>query len=181
MEPKGTLTSPSERVSRIRRLAGDSELAANVAALLAQIGASPSLSPASAQLREFAERYTAAWCSQSAASVAACYSPNGALTINYGTPSVGTAAITEAAQGFMTAFPDMVVRMDELIHERDQPVYCWTLIGANTGPGGTGKKVNIGGFEVWKMGADRLIAESLGHFDSAAYQYQLEHGVEGAQ
>ncbi len=32
--------------------------------------------------------------------------------INDGTPSVGRAAITAAAQGFMTAFPDMLVTMD---------------------------------------------------------------------
>jgi hypothetical protein len=28
------------------------------------------------------------------------------------------------------------------------------------------------------FGEDGLIAESQGHFDSAAYQRQLEHGVE---
>ena len=40
-----------------------------------------------------------------------------------------------------------------------------------------GHRVRISGFEVWQIGADGLIAESLGHFDSAAYQHQLEHGV----
>ena len=59
------------------------------------------------ELREFASRYTAAWCSGDAVSVAAFFAPGGSLTINGGTPSVGRSAITEAAQGFMTAFPDL--------------------------------------------------------------------------
>jgi hypothetical protein len=41
------------------------------------------------ELRAFAMRYTAAWCSQDAASVAAFYSPVASLTINDGTPAVG--------------------------------------------------------------------------------------------
>lgn len=66
----------------------------------------------SPQLKSFGARYTAAWCSQNAASVAAFFSEGGSLQINQGTPSVGRAAITAAAQDFMTAFPDMVVTMD---------------------------------------------------------------------
>ena len=65
-------------------------------------------------LNDFAIRYTAAWCSQNAASVAAHFAERGSLTINGGEPAVGRAAITAAAQGFMTAFPDMVVKMDRL-------------------------------------------------------------------
>jgi hypothetical protein len=39
-----------------------------------------------ARLRDFAARYTAAWCSQNAPSVAACYAQDGSLTVNGGTP-----------------------------------------------------------------------------------------------
>jgi steroid delta-isomerase-like uncharacterized protein len=129
------------------------------------------------QLRNLAERYTAAWCSQNAASVAAFYSADGALTINDGPPSVGRAAITEAAQGFMTSFPDLRVVMDDLTINNERPIYHWTLQGTNTGPGGTGKRVRISGFEHWRIAADGLIAESKGHFDSAEYQRQLQQGA----
>ncbi len=62
----------------------------------------------SAQLKSFGARYTAACCSQNAASVAAFFSENPiSLQINNGAPSVGRTAITAAAQGFMTAFPDI--------------------------------------------------------------------------
>ncbi len=126
------------------------------------------------RLREFATSYTAAWCSQDAASVASFFAENGSLKINEGNPSVGRRAITAAAQGFMTAFPDMVVRMDAISLDADRAVYRWTLTGTNTGPGGTGNAVRISGYEEWTIGANGLIAESKGHFDEADYQRQLK-------
>ncbi|HEX6509345.1 MAG TPA: ester cyclase [Chloroflexota bacterium] len=129
------------------------------------------------QLRDFAQRYTAAWCSQDPTKVAGHYAPTGSLTINDGPPAVGRAAITESARGFMTAFPDMQVLMDDLSVEGPTIEYHWTLIGTNTGPGGTGNRVRIRGFEEWTIG-DGLIAESQGHYDQAEYDRQLQHGAE---
>jgi predicted ester cyclase len=131
------------------------------------------------ELREFASRYTAAWRSQDAASVAGFFAPGGSLTINGGTPSVGRNAIAEAAQGFMTAFPDLKVYMDDLLEERGKMIYRWTLEGTNSGPGGTGKRVRISGFEEWRIGNDGLVAESVGTFDAAEYQRQIEYGMDG--
>ena len=65
--------------------------------------------------RDFAKRYTAAGCSQNAAGVASFFAPNGSLKINDGEPAVGLTAITDAAQSFMTAFPDLRVAMDQLL------------------------------------------------------------------
>ena len=129
------------------------------------------------KLRDFAARYTAAWCSQDPASVAAFYAVEGSLTVNGGTPAVGRNAITEVARSFMTAFPDMRVVMDELLVQGDRAEYHWTLIGTNTGPGGTGHRVRISGFEKWRIGADGLIASSQGHFDAGEYRRQLEQGI----
>jgi uncharacterized protein (TIGR02246 family) len=133
--------------------------------------------PELSQLRDFAKRYTAAWCSQDAPSVAAFFAPNGSLSVN-GAPNLGRRAITEVAQGFMTAFPDLRLLMDDIVPQGDHAVYHWTFIGTNAGPGGTGHRVRFSGFEEWKFGEDGLIAESQGHFDSAAYQRQLECGVQ---
>jgi hypothetical protein len=110
--------------------------------------------------------------------VAAHYAEDGSLTINGGDPSVGRAAITEAARSFMDAFPDMRVMMDELRAGADGTEYHWTLVGTNTGPGGTGRSVRISGFEQWTIGEDGLIARSLGHFDEAEYRRQLAMGVD---
>ena len=129
------------------------------------------------RVRDFARRYTAAWCSQDPAQVAGHYAPDGSLTINDGVPAVGRDAITEVARSFMAAFPDMQVLMDDLVAKDRRIEYHWTLIGTNTGPGGTGNRVRFSGFEEWTIGDDGLIAQSKGHFDQAEYERQLERGV----
>jgi hypothetical protein len=129
-------------------------------------------------MREFAMDYTAAWSSQRPAKVAEHFSEKGSLTINGGTPSVGRTAITSAAQGFMTAFPDMVVTMDSLhVVDENHAVYHWMLTGTNSGPNGTGKSVRIHGYEEWTLGGDGLIEKSLGHYDQAEYDRQLQQGA----
>jgi hypothetical protein len=129
--------------------------------------------PGSDQLRDFAERYTAAWCSQDPASVASFFAPNGSLAINGGKAAVGRDAITAVAQSFMEAFPDLHLEMNDLRIRDGLPEYHWTLSGTNTGPGGDGKPVRISGWEVWHIGNDGLIDESKGNFDEEDYLRQL--------
>ena len=156
----------------------------------------------SGEINNFAKKYTEAWCSQNPESVAAFFAENGSLSVNDGPPAVGRAAIAKEAQAFMTTFPDMVVTMDDVSRDSDRTKFHWTLTGTNTGPGGTGKRVRISGYELWKIDNraggsratwagkpervdeqggesinDGLIAESKGHFDSAEYERQLKHGV----
>src|SRR6266550_4414924 len=130
------------------------------------------------KLKEFANRYAKAWCSQDPESVAAFFAERGSLGINNGPPAVVRAAIAREAQAFMTAFPDIVVTKDEVMHDEEGTKFHWTLTGTNTGPGGTGKRVRISGYELWKIDNDGLIAESKGHFDSTEYERQLKHGVD---
>jgi len=131
----------------------------------------------SAELKGFATKYTAAWCSQNAASVAAFFSDGGSLKINSAIPSVGRTAIAGAVQDFMTAFPDLVVTMDGINLDQDLAIYRWTLTGTNSGPGGTRRVVRISGYEQWTIAADGLIAASRGHFDEADYRQQLNAGI----
>jgi len=126
------------------------------------------------EMREFAGRYTAAWCSRDADRVAAFYSTDGSLSVNGDVPAVGRGAIAELAQSFITAFPDLHLIMDRLVMHEQAVEYHWTLTGTNTGPGGTGNRVRISGLERWRVGTDGLIAVSQGQFDSADYRRQLE-------
>ena len=135
------------------------------------------MDPDEGQLRELAVRYTEAWCSGDPACVAARYAPDGSLAINGGAPSVGRSAITGAAKSFMDAFPDMQVLLDDVRLRKGGAEYHWTLVGTNTGPGGTGNRVRIGGYEEWKI-VDGLIAASQGHYDEAEYDRQVGHGVD---
>jgi len=130
------------------------------------------------ELSNFAKRYAEAWCSRDPRKVAAFFTENGSISINNGPPAVGRAAIAKEAQAFVTTFPDMVVTFDKLEPREGAVAFHWTLTGTNTGPGGTGKKVRISGYELWKIDNNGLIAESKGHFDSAAYERQLKEGID---
>src|SRR5262245_54869355 len=109
-----------------------------------------------ARLHNFATRYAAAWCSQDPESVASFFAPDGSLKVNDDPPAIGRHAITQVARGFMIAFPDMQVLMDGVSGEGDRAVFRWTLVGTNTGPGGTGRAVRISGFEEWQFDSDGL-------------------------
>ena len=125
------------------------------------------------ELTEFAERYAKAWGSRKPDDVAAFFAEKGSISINDGAPAVGRAAIAREALAFMTTFPDLIVTFDKLESRGDRTAFHWTLTGTNTGPGGTGNKVRISGYELWKIGNDGLIAESKGHFDATDYKKQL--------
>lgn len=133
--------------------------------------------PGLTELHDFVARYTAAWCRHRPESVAAFFSEDGTYLINDNPPAVGRSAIAAVAQSFMTAFPDLVVVMDDVRQRSDAVEYYWTLTGTNTGPGGTGSKVRVSGFEQWSIGSGGLIASSRGHFDAAEYQRQLHENT----
>ena len=126
------------------------------------------------KLTEFAKRYAQAWCSHNPERVVAFFGENASLKVNDDAPAIGRKAIAEIARGFMRDFPDMVVTFDKLESQGDATAFHWTLIGTNTGPGGTGNRVRISGYELWKIGNNGLIAESKGHFDAADYERQLK-------
>jgi nuclear transport factor 2 (NTF2) superfamily protein len=122
------------------------------------------------RVRELARSYAAAWCSHDPARVAAHYGAGGTIAINGGEP----AEITDVAQAFIAAFPDIEVLMDDLVFSDDVVEFRWTFTGTSAE---TGKWVRISGFEEWRLGDDGLIAESQGHYDQAEYDRQLEHGA----
>jgi predicted ester cyclase len=75
------------------------------------------------------------------------------------------------------AFPDLTVTIDSLTIAPNGAMFHWTLGGTNTGPGGTGKRIRISGYELWRIDNDGLISESKGHFDAAEYERQLKQGT----
>ena len=125
------------------------------------------------QAREFAARYTAAWCSGNPAEVARHYAPEGSLTINDGTPSVGYADITAAAKAFMDAFPDLIVLFDDLHSGSSGPEYHWTLDGTHAE---TGNHVRVSGYELWDLD-EGVIRCSRGFYDQREYDRQVSGGV----
>jgi len=124
-------------------------------------------------LTEFATRYAAAWSGKDPVKFGSFYEENGSLIVN-GTASVGREAIVATARAYMAAFPDMVVKLDSLRQEDNNTIFHWTWTGTNTGPGGTGRAVNLRGYERWTIGPNGLIKVSDGHFDNDEYQRQLK-------
>ena len=108
--------------------------------------------------------------------MAGFFASAGTLKVNDAAPATGRDAIAAVAQGFMSAFPDLQVSMDDVADEGSRARYYWTLVGTNTGPGGTGGRVRISGLESWQLSPEGLIQESLGRFDAADYQRQLAGG-----
>jgi len=129
------------------------------------------------ELRDFAARYTEAWCSHEADTTAGFFAEEGSIAVNGGAPAVGRAEIAQLVQGFYDAFPETVVIMDAVRGAGDKAVYLWTYKGTNTGPGGTGRRVRFNGWEAWTFSEKGLIASSIGTFDVAEYERQLAEGV----
>jgi hypothetical protein len=125
----------------------------------------------------FGKKYAQAWSSQKPEEVSKFFAPDGSLTVNDGDPAIGTESITNVAKGFMDAFPDMIVTMDSLVTKSNKTEFYWTLIGTNTGAGGTGNKVRISGFEQWIFNEEGLVQESIGSFDAEEYNRQLNEGA----
>ena len=125
------------------------------------------------ELEKFATRYAEAWSSRDPEMLGSFYAENGTLRINGGEPSVGRDAVTETARSYMTAFPDMVVRLVELRETDGAVEFHWHWTGTNTGPGGIGNAVDLRGYEQWTLDDAGLILMSNGYFDNAEYQRQM--------
>lgn len=124
----------------------------------------------------FARSYSQAWSGVRPEFVASFFEEDGSLQVNESEPAIGIDEISNIAKGFMTDLPDMVVRYDSLVTKPNGTEFHWTLIATNTGPGGTGNKVDVSGYELWEMGENNLIKKSLGSFPSEEYERQVNSG-----
>ncbi len=122
---------------------------------------------------EFGQRYTEAWNSKIPEKMASFYAEDGTLTVNNGTPAIGRKQLAETAQSYMEAFPDLELTMDSLTRGNGTYRYYWTFKGTNTGPNGTGKKVDFSGYEEWTMNDQGLVQTSVGTYDAEEYERQL--------
>ena len=126
------------------------------------------------QMVEFGKNYAEAWTSKMPEKMASFYAEDGMLTVNNGTPAIGRKQLAETAQSYMEAFPDMVLIMDSLTARNGKYRFYWTFIGTNSGPGGTGNKVDFSGFEEWTINDQRLVQKSIGTYDAEDYERQLK-------
>jgi len=124
----------------------------------------------------FAKSYAQAWCGVRPDFVAMFFEENGALQLNESKPAKGRAEIAKVVNGFMEDLPDMVVSYDSLVKKAEGTEFHWTLTATASGPGGSGNKVEVSGYEFWQLGENNLILNSHGHFPTEEYNRQL--GIE---
>lgn len=125
------------------------------------------------KMLDFGQKYTDAWNSKVPEKMASFYAEDGTLTVNDGTPAVGRKQLAETAKSYMDAFPDLELTMDSLTEENGTYRYYWTFKGTNSGPKGTGNKVDFSGFEEWTMNDQGLVQKSIGTYDAEKYEKQL--------
>jgi steroid delta-isomerase-like uncharacterized protein len=94
-------------------------------------------------------------------------------------PGTGSAGLKELVDTYMNAFPDAQCKVEEVIADGDRVAVRWTATGTNTGSLGqmapTGKKVNIGGVDIYRF-ADGKIQEIRILWDAMTFANQLGIG-----
>ncbi len=124
-------------------------------------------------IEKLAAAYTQAWCDRSATAVASFFAEDGVSIVNDGDPAVGRTAISEAMGAFFADFPDLHLTQDVVRIGGNKVIYLWTLEGSNSGPGGTGNRVKISGWQNWRLNDDLLITEADGGYDALEYDRQI--------
>ncbi len=116
-----------------------------------------------------ANAYTAAWNTGNPTAIAGFFANDGAITINAGTPWHGREGVAAMAAEFFADIPGLALRCDGVRRANAHLLYLWTFTGTHAA---SGKPVHVIGWEEWQLGADGLIASSLGWFDADDYARQ---------
>ena len=135
-------------------------------------------------LREFGERYEAAWNSGDAAAVAACAHEE-VIWIDpaLAEPAMGRVGVADFVRTSVQAFPDLTFSEpgEPAIADDSLAAYVpWQMTGTNSGPidppgfAATGKRIEVKGFDVWQF-RDGLIwrYEAIYDFSQLARQLGL--------
>jgi uncharacterized protein (TIGR02246 family) len=123
-----------------------------------------------AKIKQMAIDYAAAWSSKTPTAVASFYAEDGQIIINRGDVLKGRAAIAEMAGAFYDAFPDLVVRCDQVRTAGTHALFAWTLEGHHSE---TKNLVKLGGWEEWELNDQMQVISSLGWFDAEEEQRQI--------
>lgn len=131
-----------------------------------------------AELSELVERLTEAWNRHDPDGVAACYAADAvSRDATLAEPLHGRGAIRNAAAMYMAAFPD--IRMEIRLVACDGDVVCeeWRATGTHDGDlmglPATGRRTEVIGCNVMKVGADGLVRSETTYWDAAGLYRQL--------
>lgn len=87
----------------------------------------------------------------------------------FGTPTAGHAAFKRALAGLHSAFPDLVVTVEDEVAEGDKVALRWTMRGTHHGEffgnPPTGKAIAWSGLTIYRL-VDGKVAEEIGEEDA---------------
>ena len=130
--------------------------------------------PADHELQDFARRYTDAWNSHDAGSLALFFEPDATYKVNDGEPYTGAAGIARMYQETLAEYPDFEIILDGVSGSETGATYLWTFVGTYVD---TGRVVRLSGTENWTFSEGGLIKEALELYDANDLQRQLTGGA----
>lgn len=129
-----------------------------------------------AELKAFAEEYAAAWSSKNSANVLALHSENSRLSVNDGEPAIGKDAIRKVIVDFMQGYPDLHIQVNDVVEERTGTVFYCNVFATNSGPGGTGEKINMEVQEFWRFDDNGKFIQIKAYDNPEKFNRRLKHG-----
>ena len=130
----------------------------------------------SGNLKAFAKQYAAAWSSADPANVLALHSETSRLSVNDGDPAIGKAAIRKIIEDFMKAYPDLHIQVNDVVEEDTGTVFYCHVIATNSGPGGTGGKINMAVQEFWTFDETGKFVRIEAYDDPEKFETRLRYG-----
>ena len=125
------------------------------------------------ELKEFAKKYGEAWSSNDPNQVLALHSESSRLSVNDGDPAIGKSEIRQVVEAFMEGFPDLYIQVNDVVIEERGIVFYCNAIATNSGPGGTGNKINIEIHEIWTFDENGKFTEVRAYDDPEDFERQL--------
>ena len=148
----------------------------------ARIGAGAEPIESMEWLREFGERYVAAWNSGDPAGVAACAHEDVVwIDPALAEPAIGRDSVADFVRSSVAAFPDLAFSEpgEPAIADDSLAAYVpWLMTATNTGPidppglAATGRSIEVKGFDIWQF-RDGLIWRYEAIYDVSAMARQL--------
>jgi len=117
--------------------------------------------------------YEQAWNSEDPAYVVSVFADSATFQINDGVVFTGTQEIYALAKGIRLKFPNLKFKMERFSSVDETFVFHWMLEGTNSGLGGNGNVISIGGYDEWHVNANGLIERSRRFINEADYDHQL--------
>jgi len=133
------------------------------------------------QVAMFSEQVLAIWNEGDMSLVEQIYTPD-CVRHDCGLPVdiVGLDALKKHFESFRTAFPDLVMTVDDIIYQENKIVWLWTMKGTNTGQlqglSSTNQAVFLSGVSLTSV-LDGKINEVWDFYNQAAFLQQLKFTI----